>query len=177
MKIIESYGGPLIGLNRCDLQHWGGIEDKLFIGDAAAFANDYEAVGLAMLNDRKLAGYLAKINGVRHEGLLINTPLPTLIVASDDRSVYLAQIESSEIGWSRSMITKDHFSLGKKDDEIIYLNVKDGGWIIFDSSASWDCMGEDFLEVDLKEGVYACESANYKEKGEVELIMIRLEKI
>ena len=60
MKIIESYGGPLIGLNRCDLQHWGGIEDKLFIGDAAAFANDYEAVGLAMLNDRKLAGYLAK---------------------------------------------------------------------------------------------------------------------
>ena len=82
MKIIESYGGPLIGLSRCDVQHWSGIEGKLFIGDASPFSNDYDAIKSAMLDDNKLSGYLAKMTGVTDEGLLINTPVRTLVVAS-----------------------------------------------------------------------------------------------
>ena len=45
---------------------------------------------------RKCAGYLAKMTGMTDEGLLIVMPVQTLICASDDRSVYVAQIESSE---------------------------------------------------------------------------------
>ena len=177
MKIIESYGGPLIGLSRCDVQHWSGIEGKLFIGDASPFSDDYDATKFAMLGDDNLCGYLAKLTGVTCEGLLINTPVRTLVVASDDRSVYLAQIESSETGWSPAMIEKEHFNLGTKSHDKISINVKNGDFILFDSSAPSDGIEDDFLAVDLNEGLYTCESAIYKVKGEAKLILIRMEKI
>ena len=176
MKIIESAGGPLIGLSRCDLQDWSGIEGKRFIGEAAPFSDDYEAVGSAMFGGRRAVGSLSRISGSTHEGLLVNLPLKTLIVASNDQSVHLAQIWSSEINWSTSMITTDYFDQGKKEEEILIIEVKPGGFVFFDSACPSSWLEDNFLSVDLSAGRYVCESAIWIVKGQAELIIIRMER-
>ena len=176
MKIIESAGGPLIGLSRCDLQEWSGIEGKRFIGEAAPFSNDYEAVGSAMFGGRRTVGRVAKIAGSTHEGLLVNLPRRTLVVASDDLSVHLAQIWSSEANWSESMIMSSYFDQGKKEENVVSIRVKAGGFMLFDSACPSTWLEDDLLFVDLLSGLYMCESAIWQIQGQANLIIIRMKR-
>lgn len=173
MNLIRFDGGPLLGIDRTSLSQWGGVLHKSFFGNAVASENDYEEM-CERLGQRRSTN-LSLIKGAAAEAILIDIPLPTIIIEADGSSVQLVQIWSSEQGWSESSLTMDDFRDAADWRGSVEFFCGGGEFVIFDSSCPHEDIDEHF-SMSLNRGTYRCESCHQKRQGQAEIVLIRMIK-
>ena len=173
MRTLKTTGGPLLCIDRESLLQWGGVLYSHFFGENSAFQNDYEEI--CDFLDRCPPSDISMVKGALSEVFIINLPLPTFIVETDDKSIHLVQIWSSERGWSRSNLTIDDFRNVTSWDETVEFSCRGGEFLIFDSSCPYDEI-DDHFSVFLEKGSYRCESFYDKRKGQANIVLIRMLK-
>jgi hypothetical protein len=175
MKIIHSAGGPLIGLDRDHVPRWSGIAGKRFIGDQSPFPTDHEAVGDLTDGVNRPPVDIAKLQGIVGDGLLITVPFRTAIIRADRTSVYMAQVEYAEAGWSFSEISKADFDKAEfQTHEDIYFHTRSCIYLFFDSAYPGEMIEDDYLSFDIAEGNYALSFALYDPDPLTNLLLYRI---
>jgi hypothetical protein len=134
MKVINSEGGPFIAIECQDLHRWSGIYGLNFFKDVAPVETDYDAIcDLSLNNYEELIGVAGGRDGAV---LFLDLPLPTLIVEAATDHIYIAQIETSEKGWSKSQLHASDFESPIEWKDALHITFKDGHVVLFDSSYS-----------------------------------------
>ena len=175
MKAIKSNGGPLIGLDREHLPLWTGIEGKGFIGEAAPFANDYEAAGDLTDGRRHPPCSISKITGIAAEGLLITMPLRTAIVSLDNDAVYIVQAEYVDPEWDFSMVRRSDFDRAAFDPkEDVYFSCRSCTYVFFDAAYPGDEIANDCITFDLHRGHYVFSTSLHSPDERTGLILCKI---
>jgi hypothetical protein len=177
MKIIQSAGGSLIGLDRDRVHHWSGIAGKSFIGEQSPFPTDYEAVIDLTCGVGRPPADIAKLQGIIGDGLLITMPFETAIIQSDGASVYMAQAEYSEADWSFSSLGRADFDKAEfRTKEDVQFHTKSCTYLFFDSAYPADMIEDDYLSFELEQGKYTLSCAYYNPDPETGLYLYRITK-
>jgi Immunity protein 21 len=178
MKIIQSAGGSLIGLNRDHLPCWSGIAGKHFIGEQSPFPTDYEAVIDLTCGIGRPPVDIAKLEGIIGDGLLITMPFETAIIQSDRTFVYMAQVECAEPDWSFSEISRAHFDKAQfwtQDD--VHFHTKACTYLFFDSAYPSEMIEDDYLSFEIEEGDYVFSCAYDRADPRVGLYLYRITRL
>jgi len=175
MKVIESLGGPLIGLDRDHMHLWTGTDSKGFIGEQSPFTNDYEAASELINGRRRSPCNVAKINGTVVDGLLITMPLQTAVIAADGNSIYIAQVEFAEENWSFSMVSTSDFDKAVFDPtQDVHFSSEACTYIFFDAAYSGDDIKDDCISFELHEGNHILSSSVYSPHDSLGLILCQI---
>lgn len=177
MKTIKSAGGPLIGLDRDQIQLWTGIEGKGFIGDDSPFDTDYEAAGYLIDGRTYPPCCVAKITGVAATGLLITMPSQTAVLDLDRNGIYIAQVEYGDPEWGFHRVDSSDFKKAQFNPEHdVNFSCKSCKFIFFDAAYSGRDIGNDFLYFELDEGQYTFSSTVYEQDNRTGLVLCKIMK-
>jgi hypothetical protein len=170
MKIVQSAGGPLIGLELDCLHSWGGVSGRTFVDAGSPLSNDYEATA-------GVTNTIGKLKGASCEGLLIAMPFETAIIESDGNSVYIAQAECAEPDWSFSDVKMADFERADfLASEDVRFRAKGGRYVVFDSAYPASQIGDDCLTFNLSRGSYTMSFSLYDPSPEASLLLYRIRK-
>lgn len=173
MKTINSEGGPFIAINYQDLHHWSGIYGLNFFKDTYPAETDYDAICELGLTNREDVIGIAR--GREIAMLFLELPLPTLIVEATADHIYIAQIETSEKGWSKTELRASDFEAATEWNHPMSLYFEAGNFFLFESSSNALNIYEDeYLNFRINEGNYTCEWSRQEWCGKAEMYFIRL---
>lgn len=177
MKIIQSEGGPLIGLDRKLVQNWGGAADKRYTDKASRFESDYEVLE-DVYPRGAITPHVAKIVGVSGAAPLITMPYETAIVKSGRSSIYLAQVDIAPRNWVFSMIEDYLYTDVKyRKENAVVFSVEDCEFMLFDAAYAAEWIGDDYLSFPLQAGYYEISDATYRDNDKLSLILLKIERL
>ena len=177
MKVIQSAGGSLIGLDRDHLHLWSGINGKTFIGEHSPFRTDYEAAGHLVDGRSYPPCNIAKITGVAATGLLITMPNQTAVLDLDRDAIYIAQIEYGDADWGFHLLRRSDFDEAIYDSkQDVIFSCKSCTYVFFDAAYTGQEILDDCLTFDLDAGQYLLSSALYEPDDRTGLILSKITK-
>lgn len=173
MKIVESNGGPLIAMHMRDLAQWSGIDALSFFKNRSSAETDYDALcQIGMDNPYQV---IDVARGDNIDILLIAIPIPTIIVEATEGHIYLAQIETSEDGWSKSELRASDFATPAEWRDPLHVSFQAGTIIFFDSACVLsDLRDSEVLAAHVEEGRYLCEWSRQDWEGKAQMYFIRM---
>lgn len=151
MKIVQSLGGPLIGLDRNNLVRWSGIEKTNFFSNETMFANDYDAL---ISLEPKAVG-VCKMSGEGVECVLITMPLETAVISVSSTCIRIAQVEYAELDWDFARIKPVYFEKAdfSRSNNVMF-STRSCEFMFFDATYRGDEIGDDYLSFTLSGGTY-----------------------
>jgi len=177
MRVIESNGGPIIGLHREAVSHWLGIDGRGFVDSASQFNNDYEAACAVVHGRTRPPCNGAILEGPNGHAIVFSRSLETAVIMSDGNAAYLAQVEYSDPDWSFSNIRIEDFDKAVFQHGISEaLRLNSGNIVLFDSAYPGGEIGDDSIEFSLNDGIYRVDSALYHPDDSTALILFKIIK-
>ena len=148
MKMVESLGGPLIGLGRNSINCWAGTD-----GDDAPVVSDYEAACNLTDGRSQRPCHVTKIVRNEIEALLITSPLETYLLPAKNVLACICQVIYGEPDWMPSMIDIDEvISSSLQPDESITFTSTSCEYVLFDAAYAGSEIGDNFLSFGIPKG-------------------------
>ena len=173
MKVIQSEGGPLIGLEQDLMHHWNGVGGKSFVGSASPFISDYEAICHYLDISGKCS--IAKFPGSPGTGLLMTMPLQTAVIENDRISGYIAQVHYADEDWCFSRVTKTDFEKAEFKENIPFSS-RGGKFVFFDAAYPAEHVGDDYIFCEFSRGTYILSAALYYPDSRTHCILYKIER-
>jgi hypothetical protein len=158
-KIIDSYGGPLIMLERELLPYWGGLDNIGGIRPQRVDSEPLTDYGRAC----NIRGWIAPLKVLMRSGVVFWGDHLGLGLERENDTVFFAVRIYYEIDNLQDHIefAKENPNCFKKDFDIL---ISSGNAIVFDSVAPGVEVRRNYLEIDIVPGLY--EVLTYEQKAQ-----------
>lgn len=149
MKVIQSAGGPLIGIERNDARCWRGIFGKDFVGEGSVYNSDYNS----LIDAPKAIG---KIHGVSSfQAILIAMPYESSIFQLEEDTAYVVQVQYAEPNWSFLDIRADDLrGADFLKHAAVSFTTKACEFVFFDSADQGKDIEDDCLSFMISSGIH-----------------------
>ena len=106
---------------------------------------------------------------------MISMPFRTAIIQSERTSVYMAQVEYAEAGWSFAAISRKDFDKAEfHPNDDVHFHTRACTYVFFDSAYPSDMIEDDYLSFELEEGNYTLSCAYFNPDPSAGVLLYRI---